>query len=89
MCIQVINLSMTTKVQKWGNSLAVRLPKKVTEGVGLRQGSPVSIVYGDDSISIKPMLKPKETLEQLVRKINKKNRHSEIGWGKPVGKEIW
>lgn len=80
---------MTTKVQKWGNSLAVRLPKKVTDGIGLRQGSAVSIIFDEDLISIKPISKKKETLEQMVRKINKKNRHAEIDWGKPVGKEVW
>ncbi len=82
-------IHMTTKVQKWGNSLAVRLPKYVTDGVGLRQGSAVSIVFGDDLISIKPISKKGETLEQMVRKINKKNRHAEVDWGRPVGKEIW
>ena len=80
---------MTTRVQKWGNSLAVRLPKEAAENAGLRQGSVVSIISGEDLISIKPLSKPKETLVQLVRKINVKNKHSEIDWGKPVGKEIW
>ncbi len=80
---------MTTKVQKWGNSLAVRLPKEAAESIGLRQGSVVSIIRGVDLISIKPLSKPKETLAQMVRKINKRNRHDLIDWGKPVGKEIW
>jgi antitoxin MazE len=78
---------MTTKVQKWGNSLAVRLPKEIAENVGFRQGSVVSIVGGAGLIYIRP-LRPKETLEQLVRKINKKNRHSEIDFGKSIGKEM-
>jgi len=80
---------MTTKVQKWGNSLAVRLPKEAAKSVGLRQGSVVSIISTDDLISIKPVSKPKETLAQMVRKITKKNRHALIDWGAPVGKEIW
>ncbi|KKU68125.1 MAG: SpoVT/AbrB domain protein [Parcubacteria group bacterium GW2011_GWA2_47_16] len=80
---------MTTKVQKWGNSLAVRLPKEAAESIGLRQGSVVSIVSVNDLISIKPVSKPKEKLAQMVRKITKKNRHALIDWGTPVGKEIW
>ncbi|MSU54963.1 MAG: AbrB/MazE/SpoVT family DNA-binding domain-containing protein [Candidatus Taylorbacteria bacterium] len=80
---------MTTKVQKWGNSLAVRLPKEAVESVGLRQGSAVSIIHGTDLITIKPVFKPKEKLVQMVRKITKKNRHALIDWGVLVGKEIW
>ena len=80
---------MTTKVQKWGNSLAVRLPKEAAESIGLRQGSVVSIVSVNDLISIKPVSKPKEKLAQMVRKTTKKNRHALIDWGTPVGKEIW
>ncbi|MES2088156.1 MAG: AbrB/MazE/SpoVT family DNA-binding domain-containing protein [Patescibacteria group bacterium] len=80
---------MTTKIQKWGNSLAVRLPKEAAENAGLKQGSVVSIVSNDDLISIKPLSKPKETLSQLVRKISAKNRHEEIDWGKMKGKEVW
>ncbi|MDO8482905.1 MAG: AbrB/MazE/SpoVT family DNA-binding domain-containing protein [bacterium] len=80
---------MTTKVQKWGNSLAVRLPKEAAESIGLRQGSAVSIISSHDLISIRPVSKPREKLEQMVRKITKKNRHALIDWGVPVGKEIW
>lgn len=60
---------METKVQKWGNSLAVRLPKDAAENAGLRQGSAVLIIQGVDLITIKPVSKPKETLAQMVRKI--------------------
>lgn len=80
---------MTTKVQKWGNSLAVRLPKEAAESVGLRQGSVVSIIRSDNLISIKPFSKPKELISELVRKIKTKNRHEEIDWGKPRGQELW
>ena len=80
---------MTTKFQKWGNSLAVRLPKEAAESAGLRQGSVVSIISSDDLISIKSISKPKETLVELVRKINVKNKHAEIDCGKPQGKEVW
>ena len=80
---------MTTKVQKWGNSLAVRLPKMATLILGLKRGSLVSIIANDKGISIKPTLKREETLRDMIKKINKNNIHSEIDWGVPVGKEIW
>lgn len=80
---------MTTKVQKWGNSLAVRLSKATAEKIGLKQGSPVSIVSDKNLISIKPIFKKRENLDQMVKRINKKNTHDLVDWGKMVGKEIW
>lgn len=80
---------MTTKVQKWGNSLAVRLPKLATANLGLKQGSFVSIITSAKAISIKPVARKEETLRDMIKKISRKNIHSEIDWGKPVGKEVW
>ncbi len=85
---------MTTKVQKWGNSLAMRLPKELADNFNLRAGSEVTFVTtrGSDSFSVQPKIKikiPKYTLEDLVKGITKKNRHKEFDWGKPMGKEVW
>lgn len=83
---------MTTKIQKWGNSLAMRLPKELANSFNLRVGSEVTFITNDDSFSIQPQIKvkiPKYTLEDLVAGITLKNRHKEFDWGKPMGKEIW
>jgi antitoxin MazE len=80
---------MTTKVQKWGNSLAVRLPKEMTQDLGLKQGSDVAIVHSDDLISIKPILNKKILLKDLLNSIKKNNQHKSVDWGKKIGKEIW
>ena len=73
-------MSMMTKIRKWGNSPAVRIPKTIMRERGLRYGSEVEV-------SIKPALK-KYNLNELVAQINPKNRYPEFDWGPDVGKEI-
>ncbi|OGF66115.1 MazF family transcriptional regulator [Candidatus Giovannonibacteria bacterium RIFCSPLOWO2_02_FULL_43_11b] len=80
---------MATKVQKWGNSLAVRLPREVAEKFKLGEGTTVEIKSEDYGIVIKPAKKQKYTLEELVAGITPENRHEETDWGKPMGREIW
>jgi len=79
---------VSTTIQNWGNSLGVRLPKEVTDKLGLRKGSVVNIIVNGEWVMLKPTRKH-DTLAEMVSKITKKNRHSEYDWGKPVGKEIW
>lgn len=79
---------MTTKVQKWGNSYAVRLPKAMVDSLAIEKNSKVEITLRDNSIFIRPAEK-KVTLKDLISKITKKNRHSAIDWGNTKGKEIW
>lgn len=79
----------TTQIGKWGNSLAVRIPKSVAEDARLREGEPVTVmVPAEGGLVIKPSRR-KRQLRQLVARITAKNRHKETGWGKPVGKELW
>ena len=80
---------MTTKIQQWGNSLAVRLPKEITQKFNLHKGSSVVLTEDMKNIMIKPVRKNKVTLKELVSKITPENIHSEVDWGKSVGKEIW
>lgn len=81
---------MTTKVQKWGNSLAVRLPKEIADKFNLSEGSSVFVIPEKKSITIKPTISKKEySLEGLLKKITSKNKHKELEWGKVKGKEIW
>lgn len=80
---------MTTKIQQWGNSLALRLPKDITKKLRLHKGSPVIVAQDTNKILIKPLNKTKTSLKELVSKITPDNIHSEIDWGKSVGKEIW
>ena len=80
---------MLAKAQKWGNSLAVRLPKSVAEECGIEVDSPVEIVREDNLIIIKPVRKKAFSLDSLLAGVTEENIHSEVPTGKPAGKEIW
>ncbi|HSG43672.1 MAG TPA: AbrB/MazE/SpoVT family DNA-binding domain-containing protein [Anaerolineales bacterium] len=80
---------MLTKVQKWGNSLALRIPKAFALDAQLENDSVVEISIVDGQIVIKPVTAPTWTLEELLSGINKTNIHHEVDTGSPVGNEVW
>jgi len=81
---------MLVKVQKWGNSLAVRIPKAFAGEIKISENSSVNLTVLDGSISIKPVEDCYEyKLEDLVDQVNETNIHDEYDTGKPEGKEIW
>ena len=80
---------MKTRVQKWGNSLAVRIPRPFAEEVNLQENTPVDVSVRSGKLVVVPLPEPELTLEQLVQLITPENRHDEIGTGEPVGNEIW
>ena len=80
---------MLTKAQKWGNSLAVRLPKTVAEECGIEADTPVEIVREDNVIVIRPVRAKGISLDTLLAGVTKENIHSEVLTGRPAGKEIW
>jgi len=80
---------MLAKAQKWGNSLAVRMPKKLAEECGIEADSAVEIAREENYIVIKPAKKKQISLDSLLTGITEENTHSEVATGKPAGKEIW
>jgi len=82
---------MVTKVQKWGNSLAVRIPKSYAKEINLEEGNQIDIKLDVNKIIISPKKKKKRnkyTLEELLADVTPENLHGEIDFGPPVGKEI-
>ena len=79
---------MRTTVQKWGNSLAVRIPRPFAEEVHLEENSAVELTVRSGKLVIVPAER-ELTLESLVEQITDDNRHDEVGTGEAVGKEIW
>lgn len=69
---------METTIQKWGNSLAVRLPKHVAQKLSLREGSRVEVKERKKEVIISPALKKRPSLQKLVKAITPKNHHPEI-----------
>ncbi len=80
---------MLTKVQKWGNSLALRIPKAFALDAQLENDSLVEVSLVDGQIVIKPIASPAWTLDKLVAGINTENIHRETDSGDAVGNEIW
>ena len=80
---------MLTKIQKWGNSLALRIPKTFALDAQLENESFVEISFVDGQIIVKPVSAPVWRLEELLAGINKKNIHHEVDTGSAVGNEVW
>ena len=80
---------MNTTVQKWGNSLAVRIPQTVARDIRLHQGSVVEIVLVGGKIVVKPRRPRPYALAQLLKGVTARNRHAAVEWGGPVGQEAW
>jgi antitoxin MazE len=80
---------MESKVQRWGNSLAVRIPKAFAEQAGVLEGSAVDISVADDSIVIRRRLRRHATLDELLAQVTTENLHGGIDTGASVGREAW
>lgn len=80
---------MKTKVQKWGNSLGLRIPKALAEEVGLVNQALVNVSVKNGKILIEPVTQPAWTLEQLLQGVTKKNLHAEVDTGPAQGNEAW
>jgi antitoxin MazE len=80
---------MQVRVQKWGNSLAVRIPKPLAEDAEVREGTVLNLAVSEGKVIATPVSKKKMSLKQLLAKVNKKTLHDEIDFGSPVGREIW
>ena len=80
---------VTTRVQKWGNSLAVRIPKAFAVQAGLREDAPVALSLVEGRVLIEPAPTNAFTLDDLLADITAENMHSEVDTGVPVGNEAW
>jgi antitoxin MazE len=76
----------TAQIVKWGNSLAVRIPKPVAEVAGVREGDPIVIEAAVGQISLRRKQRT-PTLKELVAKITPENRYDEIATGPEREKE--
>lgn len=74
------------QVAKWGNSLAVRIPKAAAEQAGLQEGDAIAIEASEGRVELR-LTKRIPTLEELVAQITSENRHGETDWGHDRGKE--
>jgi len=79
---------MKARVQKWGNSLAVRVPKGIAEEAGVKSDDVVDMKVEDGKIVLLPQRAAEYNLEDLLKGITRKNLHSSVDTGQVVGREL-
>lgn len=82
---------MVTKIQQWGNSLGLRIPKTFADEVHIRKGTAINLAIADGRLLITIVKKPhqKYNLRNLLTKIKRSNIHAEVETGSQIGQEIW
>jgi antitoxin MazE len=80
---------MHVQIQKWGNSLAIRIPKSFAKQIKVSQGSFVDLLTFEGKMIAKPLDKIEYSLEQLLVGVTEQNLHTEIDTGSAIGKEVW
>jgi antitoxin MazE len=78
---------MEATIQKWGNSLGIRIPRNLAKDLHFNEGSNVEILLDEDRLVI--VKKEKITLKEKLNLISPENLHHEIKTGKPLGNEKW
>jgi antitoxin MazE len=80
---------MQVQIQKWGNSLAFRIPNAFVQETKLSQGAMVNLGIKEGRLIITPLVKKKVSLESLLMDVTKENIHGEESFGERQGQEIW
>jgi antitoxin MazE len=80
---------MKTRVQKWGNSFALRIPKSFAAEVGLDRDALVDLSLKGGKLIVEPLPKSPMNLEELLAAVIPENLHAEVDTGPPVGREKW
>jgi len=76
-------------VQKWGNSLAMRIPGALAAEARVAKGSAVELILSKGRLVATPVREPAYDLDRLLAGVTKDNIHSESDWGEDVGREVW
>lgn len=80
---------MRTRVGKWGNSLAVRIPRAFAEEIGVDEDTEVEMTVTDEALVVAPVRVRRYTLENLLERVTEENLHDEVDTGPPAGREAW
>ena len=80
---------METRVGKWGNSLALRIPQPVAAQVGLSFDAAVELTPRGEELVISVVKQPRTQLEDLLAAVTEANLHGEVDSGPAVGREVW
>jgi len=79
---------METQVKRWGNSLALRIPRPLAAEVGLEEDSPVELSLVEGRLVIAPLVEA-FSLDRLLAQVTDDNLHGEVDTGPALGGEVW
>ena len=80
---------MEISIQKWGNSLALRIPQALAKEAHLKRGGRADLRLLKGNLVIMPLARKQWNLKTILKGVTKKNSYPEIKSGGPVGREIW
>ncbi len=80
---------METRVKRWGNSLALRIPKTLASEAGIQEETLIELVLEDGRLTIVPIPETPLALAELLDRITEDNRHEEVDTGPAQGVEVW
>jgi len=87
--LRILGVNMKTRVQRWGNSLALRIPRTFAAEAGLHANAAVELSLVEGTLVVRPITRQPLTLDQLLRDVTDENRPGEWDTGPAVGKEVW
>lgn len=79
---------MQGSISRWGNSLALRLPKGIADEASFAEGDSVSITVEDGKMVVQ-RARPKYRLDDLLAEFRPEHRHEDVDFGQPRGSETW
>ena len=79
---------MVTRVQKWGNSLALRIPQSFAVQAKVAVGTAVDIAVEKGQLIVRPV-RQRYRLRDLLKSVDARNLHAEVQTGRRVGREVW
>ncbi len=80
---------MKTAIHRWGNSLALRIPRAYAAETRLSEGSDVELTLKSGALVVRPLTRKRHSLTALLKRITRANRHGSVDTGKAVGQETW
>jgi len=78
---------MKATISRWGNSLALRIPKSAIEAAGLREGDVVDVQ--EDGGILRIARSSRIDIDEMIESIDPATIHAEVNWGPTVGRELW
>jgi antitoxin MazE len=80
---------MQTRIQKWGNSLGLRIPRSLAAEVQVEEGATVDLSVENGQLLVRPLRVRRYSLKVLLRRVSRRNLHGEVSTGRAVGRETW